>query len=125
VAAGLLTGAANAASAPKQNKPDPHPYVGQWHYNGPQTCKPGHEGSDFAMEVQARRIFMYEARCVIQSMRKLSDTAYRFTLSCRGPDHNWQVETIFSSLEKSKVNDDLLVRLDPKDGSVTAYRRCP
>jgi hypothetical protein len=122
VAAAGLLGAGEPTVAQKQRA---HPFVGVWYWNGPQTCKKGHEGDDVAIEIQPRRMFLYETKCDIRSMRKLSDTAYRFQLSCRGEGERWQVESIFSLLEKSKVNDDLLVRLQPKDGAVTAYRRCP
>src|SRR5262245_18911205 len=115
-------GAVAHTSAQQQNR---HPFVGVWHWNGPQTCKKGHEGEDVAIEIQPRRVIVYESDCAIRSMRKLSETAYRFKLLCRGGGESWQLETIFSFMEKSKVNDDLLVRVELKDGSVTAYRRCP
>src|ERR1700730_1864152 len=117
-----LVGIILIGSASAQNKP---PFVGRWHWDGPETCVKGYENDNVAMEITASQLIFYENRCKIRSARKLEDKSYRLQLVCWGEGMTERNEIILAMLTKSKLNDELLLRIELRNGFVVAYRRCP
>jgi hypothetical protein len=101
------------------------PFVGRWQWDGPETCAANFEGDNVAMQIEERKLIFYESTCAVGGVRKLGDNSYRFDLVCRGEGETERKSIIFALLAKSKVNDELLLRIEPKSGFVLAYRRCP
>jgi hypothetical protein len=113
----LIAGA--AASRPAA------PFVGRWQWDGPETCAPNFEGDNVALQIENRSLIFYESKCAVRDVHKLADNSYRFDLVCRGEGETERLSVIFALLAKSKINDELLLRIEPKNGFVLAYRRCP
>jgi hypothetical protein len=104
---------------------DANPFVGRWQWNGPETCAKSYDGDDVAMQITPGRLLFYEDTCAIGAMRRLGEGSYRLRLTCKGEGGTERSEIILARLKKSKVNDELLLRIEPASGFVVAYRRCP
>jgi hypothetical protein len=101
------------------------PFVGRWQWDGAETCAANYEGDNVALQIGDRKLIFYESKCDVGAVRKLGDNSYRLDLVCRGEGETERKSVIFALLAKSKVSDELLLRIEPKSGFVLAYRRCP
>jgi hypothetical protein len=104
---------------------DANPFVGRWQWDGPETCARSYDIDNVALQITPGRLIFYENSCAIGSMHRLGEGSYRLRLTCRGEGEVERTETILALLKKSKVNDELLLRIEPASGFVLAYRRCP
>jgi hypothetical protein len=118
----LLIVPLSVSSAPASNE---NPFVGRWHWDGPETCAKDYDGDNVAMQITNERLIFYENTCAIRSMRKLGDRTYRLQLTCKGEGGTERSELLLSLLAKSKVNEELLLRIELNSGFVLGYRRCP
>jgi hypothetical protein len=104
---------------------DANPFVGRWQWNGPETCAKAYDSDDVAMQISPGRLIFYENTCAIGAMRRLGEGSYRLRLTCRGEGGTERSEIMLALLKKSKVNDEMLLRIELASGFVLAYRRCP
>ena len=104
---------------------DANPFVGRWHWDGLETCAKDYDSDNVAMQVTPGRLIFYENVCSIRSMRRLGDRFYRLQMTCKGEGEIEQAQILLTFLKKSKVNDEMLLRIEPASGFVQAYRRCP
>jgi len=124
-AIGLITLSIAALGNGMAQAADANPFVGRWQWNGPETCAKSYDGDDVAMQITPGRLLFYEDTCAIGAMRRLGEGSYRLRLTCKGEGGTERSEIILALLKKSKVNDELLLRIEPASGFVVAYRRCP
>jgi hypothetical protein len=101
------------------------PFAGRWQWAGVKTCSEGYDFEDRALQIEGRSLFFYETKCDARRVTRLGDNAYRLDMFCRGEGERERRSAIFSLLAKSEVNDELLVRVEPKTGFVQAYKKCP
>lgn len=111
-------------SAKPASLQDKHPFVGRWHWDGPETCVKDYDSGNVAIEITNSQVVMYETRCDIRSMQKLTDKSYRFRLTCQGEGELSNGDHVVSMLPRSKLNDDLLLLVSLQDGMVHALRPC-
>lgn len=104
---------------------DANPFVGRWQWNGNETCAKDYDSDDVATQIESGRLIFYENTCAIRSMRRLTEGSYRLKLTCKGEGGTARSEMMLALLKKSKVNDELLLRIELPSGFVQAYRRCP
>ena len=104
---------------------DANPFVGRWHWDGLETCAKDYDSDNVAMQVTPGRLIFYENVCSIRSMHRVTDGFYRLQLSCKGEGQTERSQILLALLKKSKVNDEMLLRIEPASGFVQAYRRCP
>jgi hypothetical protein len=104
---------------------DANPFVGRWQWDGPETCAKSYDADNIALQISPGRLVFHENSCAIIKMRRLREGSYRLRLTCKGEGETERLEIILALLNKSKVNDELLLRIEPASGAVTAYRRCP
>jgi hypothetical protein len=104
---------------------DANPFVGRWQWDGPETCAKSYDADNIALQISPGRLQFYENNCAIVKMRRLREGSYRLRLTCKGEGETERLEIILALLNKSKVNDELLLRIEPASGAVVAYRRCP
>lgn len=104
---------------------DANPFVGRWHWDGLETCAKDYDSDNVAMQVTPGRLIFYENVCSIRSMHRVADGFYRLQLSCKGEGQTERSQILLAVLKKSKVNDEMLLRIEPASGFVQAYRRCP
>jgi len=104
---------------------DTNPFVGRWQWNGAETCAKDYDSDDVAMRIEPGRLIFYENTCAIHAMRKLSEGSWRLKLTCKGEGGTERSEMMLALLKKSKVSDELLLRIELPSGFVVAYRRCP
>ena len=103
----------------------PLPFVGRWQWDGPETCAASYDSDNKALEITSRAMIFYESICVPTQVRKLEYDSYRIDLVCRGEGETDRRPTMLTLLPKSKVNDEMLLRIELKTGFAMAYRRCP
>jgi hypothetical protein len=115
----LLTPATVAAAATDL------PFAGRWYWDGPETCPANYTGENRAIEIKGRSVIFHENTCDVRSLHKLDNNAYRFEMNCHGESETDHSNTLFTVLAKSKINDELLLRIELKTGFALAYRRCP
>jgi len=104
---------------------DAIPFVGRWQSDGPETCAKSSDADNIALQISPGRLVFHENNCAIVKIRRLREGSYRLRLTCKGEGETERLEIILALLNKSKVNDELLLRIEPASGAVTAYRRCP
>lgn len=103
-----------------------HPFAGRWHSDGPETCIRNYDGENAAIKITANQLFFYESTCDIRSTQKRSSSFYLLRLICRfGGEIIWRGESIYAIRPKDKLNEELLLRIEPRDSFVLAYKRCP
>jgi len=124
-AIGLATAAVVALGIGIAAAADANPFVGRWQWDGPETCAKAYDVDNVALQISPGRLVYYENNCAIIKMRRLREGSYRLRLTCKGEGETERLEIILAMLKKSKVNDELLLRIEPASGAVTAYRRCP
>jgi hypothetical protein len=101
-----------------------NPFVGRWHWDGQETCVKQYSSDNVALQITPKQLVFYENTCAISSMRKLGPDAYKLRLSCNGEGETGRNEILLTLLKKSKVNEELLLRVEPASGFALAYRRC-
>jgi hypothetical protein len=101
------------------------PFVGHWQWEGPETCAPNYDGENRALEITNDTLIFEESECAARRVRKLEYNSYRLDLVCRGEGETNRRPTMLTLLPKSKVNDEMLLRIELKNGFAMAYRRCP
>ncbi len=101
-----------------------NPFVGRWQWDGPATCAKNYDVDNVAMDIKSNRIIFYESECRIDKIEKMEFTSYRLHLTCKGEGETERSEIILARLAASKVNPELLLRIELKSGFVQAYRRC-
>jgi hypothetical protein len=101
------------------------PFAGRWHWAGVETCAAKYIGDGVAIEIKAGKISFYESSCLVGKIQKLGEQSYRFDLVCRSEGETERSTTQFTLLAKTKIHDELLLRIESKAGFVMAYRRCP
>ncbi len=99
------------------------PVRGQW--AGVQTCATDYVGENAALQVTDTALFFEENTCKIRRNIKLGQNTFRLKLRCIGEGQKKTRSMILAQLSRSKVNDELLIRLELNTGFVMAYRRCP
>jgi hypothetical protein len=104
---------------------DAIPFVGRWQWDGPETCAKSSDADNIALQISPGRLVFHENNCAIIKIRRLREGSYRLRLTCKGEGETERLEIILALLNKSKVNDELLLRIEPASGAVVAYRRCP
>jgi hypothetical protein len=116
---GLLSLATTATAAAEL------PFAGRWYWDSPETCPANYDGENRAIEIKGRSVGFYENTCDVRSVHKLDQNSYRFEMNCHGESETDHSNTLFTVLAKSKINDELLLRVELKTGFALAYRRCP
>jgi hypothetical protein len=101
-----------------------NPFVGRWRWDGPETCAKNYDRDNVALEIEAKKLIFYENSCHIDTLKKLGETSFRLELTCKGEGETERSEIILALLKPSKVNQELLLRIELKSGFVLAYRRC-
>lgn len=104
---------------------DRNPFVGRWRWDGPKTCPANYQRENVALDIQEKAINFYDPGCRINSIQALDAGARRFDVTCTGDEGTERSRIVFALLQKSKINDELLLRIEPESGYAFAYRRCP
>lgn len=114
------------ASAPALAQ-DKWPLIGKWAWDAPKACETGRGADDLFLTITDKKLSYYASECTILSKRRLaksSDTSYRLKLRCTGEGETRHSELILGVIESNEERPELLVHIDPADGSMRGYRRC-
>jgi hypothetical protein len=126
IAGMLFLAASLCASAPALAQ-DKWPLTGTWAWDAPKACETGRGADDLFLTITDKKVSYYASECTIRSKRRLaktSATSYRLKLRCSGEGETRHSELILGIIESNEERPELLVHIDPADGSMRGYRRC-
>jgi len=110
---------------PTVASPAENPYVGHWRFADPKTCATDYTSDDKAVIIEKNRIDYFASSCAVKSSRALQFGAVRLKLACESEGEKTLEDVILAFVEKSDVNEDMLVIIEVNTGDTRIYRKCP